>query len=128
MKNWSGHIYFEDQFEWKNLEKAFPELWEIIAKETKQNQDEVQYDQLALELNMDEIAKNKKPIGYIKDGARFRMVFPRDSQELIVYRGNLSEDIRDMTEAISRVLKAKKIKHSVEYDKMLLYELKRRKK
>lgn len=128
MKNWSGHIYFEDDFEWKSLEKAFPEMWEIVSRETKQNQDEVQYDQLALELNMDEISRNKKPIGYIKDGARFRMVFPQDSQEMIIYKGNLSEDIRDITEAVSRVLKTKKVKHSVEYDKMLLYELKRRKK
>ena len=128
MKNWSGHIYFDDDFEWKNLEKAFPELWEIVAKETKQNQDEIQYDQLALELNMEEISKNKKPIGYIKDGARFRMVFPVDSPELIIYKGNLSEDIRDITEGIARVLKTKKIKHSVEYDKMFLYDLRRRKK
>ncbi len=70
MKNWSGHIYFNDDFQWKDLEKAFPDIWEIIAGETKQNQEEAQYDQITLELNLAEIRNNKKPIGYIKDGAK----------------------------------------------------------
>ena len=56
--------------QWKDLEKPFPDMWETIVKETKQNQEEIQYDQLTLELNMEEIRKNKKPIGYLKDGAK----------------------------------------------------------
>ena len=94
MKNWSGHIYFSDEFHWKDLEKAFPEIWDIIAGETKQNQEEAQYDQITLELNLAEIRKDKKPIGYIKDGAKYRMVFPEDRKEMIIYRGGPSEEIR----------------------------------
>jgi hypothetical protein len=128
VKNWSGHIYFSDEFHWKDLEKAFPEIWDIIAGETKQNQEEAQYDQITLELNLAEIRKDKKPIGYIKDGAKYRMVFPEDRKEMIIYRGGPSEEIRDIVESVTKVLKNKKIKFQVDYDKMLLYEIRKRRK
>jgi hypothetical protein len=128
VKNWSGHIYFTDEFHWKDLEKAFPEIWDIIAGETKQNQEEAQYDQITLELNLAEIRKDKKPIGYIKDGAKYRMVFPEDRKEMIIYRGGPSEEIRDIVESVTKVLKNKKIKFQVDYDKMLLYEIRKRRK
>jgi len=128
VKNWSGHIYFNDDFQWKDLEKAFPDIWEIIAGETKQNQEEAQYDQITLELNLAEIRNNKKPIGYIKDGAKYKMVFPEDRKEMIIYRGMPSEDIKEITESISKILKNKKVKYQIEYDKMLLYEIRKRRK
>ncbi len=128
MKNWSGHIYFNDDFQWKDLEKAFPELWDLIATQTRQNAEEIQYDQISLELNMAELRKNLKPIGYIKEGIKFRLVFPADSKEMIVYKGTLSEDIREVTEAASKILKNKKIKHRVDFDKMVLYEIRKRRK
>ncbi len=128
MKNWSGHIYLNDDFQWKELEKAFHELWDLIASQTRQNAEEIQYDQISLELNMAELRKNLKPIGYIKEGVKFRMVFPADSKEIIIFKGTLSEDIREVTEAASKILKNKKIKHRVDYDKMVLYEIRKRRK
>ena len=128
MKNWSGHLYFEDKFQWKNLEKAFPELWGMISSETKQNVEDEQYDQVALELNMKEIEKNKKPMGYIKEGSKYRMIFPQNVNEMIIYRGVPSEDIKEITEKVQKILKNKKIKTTVDYDKMLLYDIRKRRK
>ncbi|MCW6168505.1 MAG: hypothetical protein LVQ96_00255 [Thermoplasmatales archaeon] len=128
MKNFSGHIYFSKDFNWKDLGRAFPEIWDIFSNEAKQNQEEAQYDQISLELNMLELKKNKKPIGYIKDGAKFRLVFPRDRKEIIIFRGMMSEDIAEITESVSNILKEKKIKFKVAYDKMLLYEIHKRRK
>ncbi len=128
LKNWSGHIIFDSAFEWKDLEKAFPEIWDTIVSETKQNQEEAQYDQTSMELNVVELKKNKKPFGYFKDGAKFRMIFPEGRKEMIIYRGTLSEDIHEMTEKVSKILKSKKIKFTIEYDRMLLYEIRKRRK
>lgn len=128
MKNWSGHIIFGDKFQWKDLEKPFPEIWEIISSMTKQNTDEIQYDQLDYHLNMEEIRKNKKPFGYMREGSRFRLIFPADKKEMIVFRGVLSDDLRDIVEDISRILRAKKIRFTVEWDNMILYELRSRRK
>jgi hypothetical protein len=128
VKNWSGHIYFDEKFQWKSLDKAFPELWNIIASQTKQNVEEEQYDQVALEMNMIEIEKNKKPMGYNKEGSKYRMIFPQDTKEMIIYRGIPADDVREITEKILKILKNKKIKVSVDYDKMLLYEIRKRRK
>ena len=128
MKNWSGHILFSDDFQWKDLEKVFPDLWETVVSETKQNQEEAQYDQVSLELNLHEIRKNKKPFGYFKDGSKFRMIFPEGKKQMIVYRGTLTEELHDLMEKLSKVLKAKKIKFTLEYDQMLLHEIRKRRK
>ncbi|MEM0155110.1 MAG: hypothetical protein QW597_00710 [Thermoplasmataceae archaeon] len=128
MKNWSGHIYFDEKFQWKNLDKAFPELWNTIASQTKQNIEDEQYDQVSLELNMVEIEKNKKPMGYNKEGSKYRMIFPQDKKEMIIYRGIPAEDVREITEKATKILKNKKIKVSVDYDKMLLYDIRKRRK
>ncbi len=128
MKNWSGHIYLNDDFQWKDLEKAFTEIWDLISGETKQNAEEIQYDQISLELNLAELRKNQKPIGYIKEGIKYKLVFPAEGKEMIVYRGTLSEEIRDITESVSKILKNKKIKHRVDFDKMVLYEIRKKRK
>jgi len=128
VKNWSGHLYFDDKFQWKSLDKAFPELWGLISSETKQNVEEEQYDQVALEFNMMEIEKNRKPIGYNKEGSKYRMIFPQNMKEMIIYRGVPSEDIRDITEKAQKILKNKKIKVTADYDKMLLYEIRKKRK
>jgi hypothetical protein len=47
---------------------------------------------------------------------------------MIIYRGGPSEEIRDIVESVTKVLKNKKIKFQVDYDKMLLYEIRKRRK
>ena len=128
MKNWSGHFVFDPSFQWKDLEKAFPSIWEIVENESKGNQEETQMDQINVELNLDEIRKNSKPMGFIRDGARVRLVFPVDRKEMIIFRGVPSESIRELSEQIGKILKAKKIKYTLNYDKMLLSVIKSRKK
>ncbi|MCL4331901.1 MAG: hypothetical protein M1148_01640 [Candidatus Thermoplasmatota archaeon] len=128
MKNWSAHFTFDPSFQWKDLEKAFPSIWEIIENESGGNQEEVQMDQISMELNMEEIRKNQKPFGFIRDGARLRLVFPQERKEMIVFRGIPSETIREISERIGKVLKTKKIKFGLGYDKMLLSTIKSRKR
>lgn len=128
MKNWSGHFVFSANFQWSELAKPFPEIWEIVSKETRQAAEEVQYDQVSLYLNIEEMKRNKKPMGYLKEGAKYRLVFPMDKKEMIVYRGILSDSIRDVTEQIAKILRDAKIKFTVEYDKMLLQEVRARRK
>lgn len=128
VKNWSGHIIFPASFQWSELVKPFPEIWDLVSKETRQAAEEIQYDQVSLYLNIEEMKRNKKPIGYLKEGAKYRLVFPMDRKEMIIYRGILSDNIRDETEQIARILRDAKIKFTVEYDKMLLQEVRARRK
>ncbi|KAA8922067.1 hypothetical protein [Thermoplasma sp.] len=127
MKTWSGHIYFDDKFEWNKLEKAFPDIYSLVV-ENKKNPEDQQFDQVMLQLNLEEMHKNKKPLGYIKDDAKYKLVFPLDRKEMIVYRGVVSDEVREKTEEIEKVLKSKKIRYTVDYDKMILYQIRKAKK
>ncbi len=126
MKNWSGHLVLDENFQWNSLQSIFPKMWEIVSSLTKQGSEEVQYDQLYLHLNMVEINRNRKPIGYIRDGAKFRMIFPVGRKEIIIFRGMLSDKIREVTERVGELLRINKIPFSIEWDKMLLYSIRSR--
>ena len=52
MKNWSVHFYFDDDFSWKSLDKAFTEIFAVIKGEKKQIPEEEQQIQVKYELNM----------------------------------------------------------------------------
>ncbi len=119
---------FPEDFQWSELVEPFPKIWDIVSKETRQAAEEVQYDQVSLYLNIEEMKRNKKPKGYLKEGAKYRLIFPVEKKEMIVYRGMLSDTIRDVTEQITKVLREYKLKFTVEYDKMLLQEVRARRK
>jgi hypothetical protein len=126
VKNYSGHIIFEDNFQWKDLEKYFPDIWEIVEGESKLNAEEKQYDDILLELNMEEIRKNKKPFGYRRENTRFKMIFPQDKKELTIYRNIISEEIEELTEKVAHEIRNKKIKYTIEYDQLLSSKLKKK--
>ncbi|WP_337861074.1 hypothetical protein [Ferroplasma sp.] len=119
MKNYSGHIIFENNFQWKDLEKYFPDMWEIVESESKLNPEEKQFDDILLELNMEEMRKNKKPFGYRRENTRFKMIFPQDRKELTIYRNIMSEEIEELTEKVAHEIRNKKIKYSIKYDQMI---------
>jgi len=126
VKNYSGHIIFDENFQWKDLEKYFPDMWEIVESESKLNQEEKQFDDILLELNMEEIRKNKKPFGYRRENTRFKMIFPQDRKELTIYRNIISEDIEELTEKVAHEIRNKKIKYTLKYDQMLSIKLKKK--
>ncbi|WP_276921874.1 hypothetical protein [Ferroplasma acidiphilum] len=126
VKNYSGHIIFDENFQWKDLEKYFPDMWEIVESESKLNQEEKQFDDILLELNMEEIRKNKKPFGYRRENTRFKMIFPQDRKELTIYRNIISEEIEELTEKVAHEIRNKKIKYSLKYDQMLSIKLKKK--
>ncbi|AGO60539.1 MULTISPECIES: hypothetical protein [Ferroplasma] len=126
VKNYSGHIIFDENFQWKDLEKYFPDMWEIVESESKLNQEEKQFDDILLELNMEEIRKNKKPFGYRRENTRFKMIFPQDRKELTIYRNIISEEIEELTEKVAHEIRNKKIKYTLKYDQMLSIKLKKK--
>ena len=126
VKNYSGHLIFAEHFLCKDLEKYFPDMWEIVESESKLNQEEKQFDDILLELNMEEIRKNKKPFGYRRENTRFKMIFPQDRKELTIYRNIISEEIEELTEKVAHEIRNKKIKYSLKYDQMLSIKLKKK--
>ncbi len=121
----SGHIKFKKGTKWKDLQKAFPGLFELFLDETAQRNDDELFDQMLLKQNMKCLEKGQKPEGYNRNN-RVRMVFPITdrSVEFYIYRTSGSEDIVRITNRLSEYLKKKKLEHKVDWDKMILYDLK----
>jgi hypothetical protein len=121
----SGHIKFKKGTKWKDLQKAFPGLFELFLDETAQRNDDELFDQMLLKQNMKCLEKGQKPEGYNRNN-RVRMVFPITdrSVEFYIYRSSGSEDVVRITNRLSEFLKKKKLEHKVDWDKMILHDLK----
>ena len=128
VKNLSGHIFFEESFDWKSLEKVFPLIFDEIAEKGKQTQEELQHDQVRLELNMREIRQGKKPLGYNSENSRLKLIFPIGRKEMIILRNYPSEDIVEITDKIAKILKSKKFKFKTDLDKTVLSEIIKKRK
>ncbi len=123
MKNWSVHFYFDDDFDWKSLEKPFEEIFEIVKGDKKLIPEDEQQIMVKYELNLREIRNGKKPLGFYSDQTDLSLLFPMDKKEMILNRLSASESIHEHGEQISKILKAKKIKFKIDYDKMLLIDV-----
>ncbi len=126
MKNYSGHIIFDNNFQWKDLERYFTDMWEIIEEESKLNVEDKQFDDILLNMNLEEIRKNKKPFGYRRENSKFKMIFPQDKKEITIYRNIPSEEIEVLTERVAHEVKNKKIKYSIQYDQMASHKIKKK--
>ena len=123
MKNWSAHFIFDPSFKWKNLEKVFPDIFHVIKGEKELSQEEEQHYTVKLELNMREISNDKKPIGFHSEETGLTLIFPLEKTEMTVTYNYSSESVYDAAEAISKLLKTKKIKFKLDYDRMKLIEI-----
>ncbi len=126
MKNYSGHIIFDNNFQWKDLERYFTDMWEIIEEESKLTVEDKQFDDILLNMNLEEIRKNKKPFGYRRENSKFKMIFPQDKKEITIYRNIPSEEIEVLTERVAHEVKNKKIKYSIQYDQMASHKIKKK--
>jgi hypothetical protein len=121
----SGHIKFKKGTKWKDLTGPFPGLFELFLEETAQRNDDEMFDAMLLKQNMSCLEKGQKPEGYNRNN-RVRMIFPivDRSIEFYVYRSTGADDVVRITNRLSDYLNEQKLEHKVEWDKMLLFELK----
>ena len=128
MKIWNSHIILSKNVKWKSLNPAWGEMLEMFFEETKQFTEEPEEREIIVEENMVDIRHNRKPEGFNRDG-KMRIVVPMsDRVEFFIYRGAHSDDIRVITEKISKFLSEKGFKHTIEWNDMLLYQMKKRRR
>ncbi len=128
MKIWNSHIIFNKNTKWKSLEPVWGDMLRMFFEETKQFRDEPEKIDVIVEENMVDIRHNRKPEGFNRDG-RMRIVVPMSGRvEFFVYRGVHSDDVRIITENISKLLADKGFKHKIEWNDMLLYQMKKRRR
>lgn len=128
MKAWSGHIVFDKKIRYKDLLPVYEELYTRFLRETDQvNKEEPESDLTILRTNLMDLERNRKPEGYNRMG-KIRMMFPiKDRPEIYIYRQSRSQEVVKVSEALSDFLNENGIKNHVEWDRMFLYKIKRRK-
>jgi len=126
----SAHFAFDRKIKYKDLVKVFPDLYKMFLEETNQTPEEEEYARMLIKSNMKDLEANRKPEGYNRQG-RVRMIFPISKDRVVrfyVYRSSKSEEIGRLAHLISKLLNQKRLKHKIDWDKMVLYILKERKK
>ena len=127
MRYWNGHIILEN-IEWKDLKDVWGDMLRLFFKETRQFMDDPENIEIIVKENMIDISHNRKPEGFNRDG-RMKIVVPQSKKrEFFIYREAYSDEVRVITEKISKFLGEKGIKHHVEWNDMLLYKIKKRRR
>ena len=128
MKIWNSHIIIDRGIEWKDLEPIWGDMLQLFFQYSRQFIDEPETRELIIEENLIDLKHNRKPEGFNREG-KMRIVVPlSNNREFFIYRGVYSDEVRVVTEKISSFLARNGIKHRVEWNDMLLYEMKKRRR
>lgn len=126
MQAQSGHIRFDKKVKYSDLLPVYREIFERFLVETDQiPEEEPEYTEVLLEQNLIDLRNNRKPEGYNRSGV-MRMIFPIGEEvEFYLYGRGMTTEVPRVTELISKMLKKEGLKHSIEWDRMLLYQKKK---
>ncbi len=128
MKIWNSHVIFDKSVQWKDLEDVWDDMLQLFFQHSRQFRDNEDAIKLIIEENMVDIRHNRKPEGFNREG-KMRLVVPLSNRrEFFIYRGVYSDEIRVVTEKVSSFLSKHGFKHKVEWNDMLLYEMKKRRR
>ncbi len=121
MRARSGHIKFDKKVRWKNLVPAFKPMFLKFLEETQQLPEDMESVEVLVEENLRDLRLNRKPEGYNREGI-MRMIFPLSNDvEFYIYGRGKTVEVARVTEQVSRVLQKYRLKHTIEWDKLLLF-------
>ena len=122
MRAHSGHVRFDRTVTWKKLMPAFRALFTKFLEESGQMPQDPEILAVLLEENLRDLRENRKPEGYNREGT-MRMMFPISKNvEFYVYSRTKTTEVGRVVEALSRVLQKYRLKHGVEWDKLLAFQ------
>ena len=125
MRARSGHIKFDKKGKWKNLVPAFKPMFLKFLEENQQLTEDMESVEVLVEENLRDLQINRKPEGYNREGV-MRMVLPISNDvEFYIYGRGKTVEVARVTEQVSRVLQKYRLKHTIEWDKLLLFADKR---
>ena len=126
MKVRSGHVVFEKKVTYKQLLPVFRPMFLKFLEETQQMPEDPEILDVILEENLRDLRHGRKPEGYNREGA-MRLIFPISEKriEMYVYSKTKTADVPRVVEMMSRMLQKGKLKHTIEWDKLTLYQEKK---
>ena len=118
----SVHFILKGKSDYKDLAPVFPEILRsalVIADQVPEEEELT----MIIQLNLDDLEKNRKPEGYIRK-ARIRMVFPLDRKEFYLQSYNPKiVDLGKIRETVSEILTRGGVGFDVTEDDDVLFDL-----
>jgi len=122
MRAHSGHFKFDRSVTWKKLLPAFRPLFMKFLEESGQMSPDPEILAVLIEENLRDLRENRKPEGYNREGT-MRMIFPISKNvEFYVYSKTKTTEVGRVVESLSRILQKYRLKHTVEWDKLLAFQ------
>ena len=122
MRAHSGHVRFDRSVTWRKLLPAFRPLFMRFLEESGQVPTDPEVLAVLLEENLRDLRENRKPEGYNRDNA-MRLIFPISKNvEFYVYSKTKTTEVGRVVESLSRILQKYRLKHTVEWDKLLAFQ------
>ncbi|WP_400209503.1 hypothetical protein [Methanomethylophilus alvi] len=118
----SVHFILKGKSDYKDLAPVFPDILRsalVIADQVPEEEELT----MIIQLNLDDLEKNRKPEGYIRK-ARIRMVFPLDRKEFYLQSYNPKiVDLGKIRETVSEILTRGGVGFDVTEDDDILFDL-----
>lgn len=122
----SGHILLDSKRSFRDLVRVYPEIHRRVVEMNRpfvKESDPLVPDAL-LEENLRDLKRDRKPVGYNRqDVFGLRLIFPiTDDRRVEFYFGKPArcQEVVQVTEQVSTLLRRRGLKHSVEYDRLPL--------
>ena len=122
----SGHILLETKRSYRDLVRVYPDVHRRICEANRPFAKETEplLPDVLLEENLRDLRADRKPIGYNRqDAFGMRLIFPileTKRTEFYVAKPARCQEVVQVTEQISVLLRRRGIKHAVEYDRLPL--------
>ena len=122
----SGHIILDQRRRFKHLVRVYPEIHRKVVEANRPflKETEPMPPEVILEENLRDLRADRKPMGYNRqDPLGMRLVFPITDgprAEFYFVKPTRCQEVVQMTELVSQLLKRRGIRHTVEYDRLPL--------
>ncbi|MDE1819909.1 MAG: hypothetical protein KGJ23_04785 [Euryarchaeota archaeon] len=120
----TGHIVIDGKKDFRELTRVYPEIHRRVVEANRPflREPDQLMPEILLEENLRDIKSGRKPSGFNRqEAAGMRLIFPiREDRkvEFYVSRPSRCQEVVQLTESISTVLKKAGLKHKVEYDRL----------
>ncbi len=122
----SGHILLEAKGRYVDLLKVYPEIHRRVVEANRPfaKEAEPMVPEILLEENLRDLRANRKPAGYNRAEAfGMRLIFPLGDPkrpEFYFSKPLRCQEVVQLTEEVSTLMRRRGVKHTVEYDRLPL--------
>lgn len=122
----SGHILLDARRGYRDLLKVYPEIHRRVIEANRpfMKETEPHLPEVLLEENLRDLKANRKPAGYNRqDAVGLRLMFPipvDKRPEFYFLKPVRCQEVVQITERVSQLLKRRGLRHTVEYDRLPL--------